>query len=131
MNDQSETARVRTSASGKLLEVSDRRIAVSMMLDGEIDQLPFHVFADGDYAVISFDSLSDAMALLKRYKAIANSNNEQIILFRRMLAKIGLTICCQNRHFGFIGPNANSILSKLFTFATSIRRKGKASLLQR
>lgn len=123
MKDQSETSQLMPSASLKFLEVLDRRILVSMALDVEMDQVPFHLFADGDSAVISFDSLSDAVALFKRYRAIATNNTEQVILFNRMLEKIGLTICYQNRHFGFIGPKAHMILSKLFVFATSFGRK--------
>jgi hypothetical protein len=129
MKDQPETTLLLPSATEKFLEVLDGRISVSMMLDVEMDQVPFHVFAEGDSAVISFDSLSDAMALLKRYKAIASKNNKQVILFKRVLSKIGITVCYQNHHFGFIGPKANLILSKFFTFATSSKKKGKASLL--
>ncbi len=98
-----------------------------MALDVEINQVRFHVSADGDSAVISFDSFSDAKTLFKKYKAIASNNSEQVILFSKILSKIGLTICYQNRHFGFIGPNANLVLSKIFTFSTSFRKKSKAS----
>lgn len=94
-----------------------------MMLDIEMNQIAFHVFTDGDFAVISFDGLSDAMAFLVRYIAIASENNEQVILFNKLLWKIGITVCYQNRHFGFIGPKANLILSRLFTFVTSFGRK--------
>ncbi len=100
-----------------------------MMLDVEVDQVPFHLIADGDSAVISFDSLSDAIALFKRYKTIASKNNEQVIFFNSVLCNIGLTVCYQNRHFGFIGPKANLLLATFFNFATSFRNKGKASLL--
>jgi len=100
-----------------------------MILDVEVDQIPFHVFADGDSAVISFDSLSDAMTFFSSFKAYASKNNEHVIFFRKLLWKIGMTVCYQNRHFGFIGPKANLIVSKLFTFATSFRKKSKASLL--
>lgn len=129
MKDEPETTLLLSSAVENLLEVFDRRISVSMMLDIEMNQIPFHVFADGDSAVISFDGLSDAIAFLMRYKAIASKNNEQILLFNKLLWKIGITVCWQNRNFGFIGPKANLILSKLFTFVTSFGKKGKASLL--
>jgi hypothetical protein len=129
MKDRSETSRLVSSAFEKFLGLTDRRISVAMMLDVEMDQVPFHLLADGDSAVISFDSLTDAMALFRKYKAISSNNNEQVLLFSGLLAKIGLTICYQNRHFGFIGPNAHPILSKFFTFATSFRGKGKASRL--
>ena len=128
MKDQPETNLLLAPAAEKFLEVFDRRISVSMMLDIEMNQIPFHVFVDGDSAVVSFDSLSDAVALLMRFKAIASKNNEQVILFNKLLWKIGITVCYQNRHFGFIGPKANLILSKFFTFATSFRKKGKAYL---
>ena len=101
-----------------------------MMLDIEMNQIAFHVFTDGDSAVISFDGLCDAMAFLMRYRAIASENNEQVTgsdatywLLNKLLWKIGITVCYQNRHFGFIGPKANLILSKLFTFVTSFGRK--------
>jgi len=129
MKDQSKTTLFLPSGTEKFLEVLDRSISVSMMLDIEVNQIPFHVFADGDSAVISFDSYSDAMALFKRYKVFASKNNEQVLLFSKLLSKIGITVCYQNRHFGFIGPKANLILSKFFTFATSFGKKGKASLL--
>lgn len=129
MKDQPETSRLAPSSSLKILEVLDKRVSVAMMLDVEMDQVPFHLSADGDSAVISFDSFSDAMTLFKKYKATAGDNNEHLVLFKRMLAKIGLTICYRNHHLGFIGPNANLILSKIFSFATSSTRKSKASLL--
>jgi len=129
MKDQSQTALILPSAAENLLKALDRRTSVSMILDVEVGQVPFHLIADGDSAVISFYSLSDAIALLKSYKTIASKNNEQVIFFNRVLCKIGLTVCYQNRHFGFIGPKANLLLATLFNFATSFRNKGKASLL--
>ena len=129
MKDEPETTLPLSFASENVLKVFDRKISVSMMLDIEIDQIPFHVLADGDSAVISFDGLSDAIAFLMRYKAIVSKNNEHFILFNKLLWKIGITVYCQNRHFGFIGPKANLILTKLFTSAISFGKKGKASLL--
>ena len=119
MKNKPETAQLVPSSSQKILEVLDRRISVSMMLDVELDQVPFHLLIDGDSAVISFDSWSDTVALFKKFKAMAGSNNGQTILLKRMLGKVGLTICYRNHHFGFIGPKANLILSKMFNFATS------------
>ena len=129
MKEQSERTLVLPCAAEKFLAVLDRRISVSMILDVELDKIPFHVFADGDSAVVSFDSLSDAMTFFSRFKAYASKNNEQVILFRKLLWKIGITVCYQSRHFGFIGPKANLILSKFFTFASSFGKKSKASLL--
>ena len=129
MKDQSKTTLFLPSGTEKFLEVLDRSISVSMMLDIEVNQIPFHVFADGDSAVISFDSLADAMTFFSSFKAYATKNNEQVILFRKLLWKIGITVCYQNRHFGFFGPRANLILSKFFTFASSFGKKSKASLL--
>lgn len=123
MKNQPEKTLLLPSAAENFLEVFDRRISVSMMLDIEMNQIAFHVFTDGDSAVISFDGLCDAMAFLMRYRAIASENNEQVIMFNKLLWKIGITVCYQNRHFGFIGPKANLILSKLFTFVTSFGRK--------
>ena len=128
MKDQPETNPLLAPAAEKFLEAFDRRISVSMMLDIEMNQIPFHVVTEGDSAVISFDGLSDAMAFLMSYRAIASKNNEHIILFNKLLWKIGITVCYQNRHFGFIGPKANLILSKFFTFATSFGKKGKVYL---
>jgi len=129
MKEESERTLLLPSAADKFLAVLDRRTSVSMILDVEVDQIPFHVFADGDSAVISFDSLADAMTFFSSFKAYATKNNEQVILFRKLLWKIGITVCYQNRHFGFFGPRANLILSKFFTFASSFGKKSKASLL--
>lgn len=115
------------SASEKFQEVLNKRVSVTTALDVEIDQVRFQMSADGDYAVISFGSFSDAKTLFKKYKAIASKNRELVILFSKILSKIGLTICYQNRHLGFIGPNANMVLSKIFTYSTSFRKKSKAS----
>lgn len=128
MKEESERNLLLPSDADKFMVLQDKSISVSMILDVELDQIPFHVFADGDSAVISFDGLSDAMTFFSRYKAYASRNNEQVILFKELLWKIGITVCYQNRHFGFIGPKANLILFKFFTFASSFGKKSKASL---
>lgn len=126
MKDKSEIARFMPSASEKFLKVLDRRVSIKTALDEEIDQVRFHVSADGDSAIISFNNFSDAKALFKKYKFIASNNSEQVTLISRILSKIGLMICYQNRHFGFIGQNANLVLSKIFSFSTSFKKKSKA-----
>ena len=65
MKDQSQTALILPSAPENLLKALDKRTSVYMILDVEVDQVPFHLIADGDSAVISFYSLSDAIALFK------------------------------------------------------------------
>lgn len=87
-----------------------------MVLDVELDQVPFHLVADGDFAVITCHRVSDAVALFKKFKTMARSNNRQLILFKRALRIVELTLCYRSRRFGFIGPKANRILSKMFNF---------------
>ncbi|MGB3211066.1 MAG: hypothetical protein WBB19_10210 [Desulforhopalus sp.] len=122
MKDIPETTQANQHAPWKFLEALDRRISVSIAMDIEMDRIPFHLTAEGDSAVISFNTFSDALLLLKKFKTLSSRNNEQVVMLQRMLSRLGVTVCYQNRHFAFTGPKANLILSRLFTYATSFGR---------
>jgi hypothetical protein len=125
MNNRSTQATFKQSRPTAIADVIDNRISIAMMLNVEIDHIPFHIHADGKSAIISFDRLSDALALFRKYKSVASSNRRQIVSLSKMLSKIGLTVYYHNRYFGFIGPKANVILSKFFNLATSPQKRAK------
>ena len=84
-----------------------------------MDTIPFHLEGEGDFVVISFNSVVEALALLKKYRVSAAKNNKQVVLMKKTLTQIDLTICYNNRRLAFMGPKANPLASKIFTLVTS------------
>jgi hypothetical protein len=102
----------------------NRGTHIDAQLDIEVDMLAFHVFIDGDSAVISFGSFSDAYVLYKMFAGYLHQANDKE-LCKNFLRNLNITIYLQNRHAGIIGPNASPVLSRLFKMATYLLEKKK------
>lgn len=90
-----------------------------------VDGIEFHVRVDGDSAVVSFDSFSDAFKLYGLLsRLIANAGNrEEIYTFIQEHLKI--TVFLQSRIFGVAGPNASTFFSKIFFYCLMHSRNGE------
>jgi len=102
----------------------NRGTYVDAQLDIEIDMLAFHVLIDGDSAVISFGSFSDAFILYKMFAENMNQANDKE-LYNSILGNLNITVYLQNRHIGIMGTNASPVMSRLFKMATYFLEKKK------
>lgn len=123
MKSQFDTPGHLSGFFSRVLCDENRITRLDAQLDAEVDGLAFHVLADGDSAVISFDSLSDAFLLCKRFAGVIRKLNDTNVKYRSLLRNQNVTVYLQNRHFGIIGPKAGPIISRVFSLATSFLGK--------
>lgn len=102
----------------------NRETHIDAQLDIEVDMLAFHVLIDGDSAVISTGSFSDAFILYKMFAGCMHQANDKE-LYKRIIRNLNVTIYLQNRHVGIAGPNASPVMSRLFKMATYLLEKKK------
>ena len=93
----------------------------SASLDVEMNEVPFHVSAKGDSAIISFDRLPDALKVLWNFIPDSKHRTNSFEIFSNVLKKLGLTIYIQNHHFGVLGPKANPLYRKLLVIIGLLR----------
>lgn len=112
------TAQKRT-ASSFLQEMIHRlgsHTSYSASLDIEMNEVPFHVSAKGDSALISFDRLSDAIKFLRNFPPVSKHPRNSVGMVNNVMKKLSLTLYIQNRHFGVLGPKANPVYSMMLSF---------------
>ena len=85
-------------------------------LDIEMNKVPFHVSANGDSAVISFERISDALKVLRNFIPVSKHRRNSVEMFSNILNKLSFTIYIQNHHFGVLGPRANPVYRMLLNF---------------
>jgi hypothetical protein len=101
----------------------NRGTRIDAQIDAEVNQIPFHVLVDGDSAVISFDSFSDALDLCKMFAVFFRKANIKRELNKGKLKNLNITVYLQNRHIGIAGPNANPLTSRFLYMLTYILGK--------
>ena len=121
MNKKPEQTRVASSFLDEMIHRLGSHTSYSGSLDVEINEVPFHLTAKGDSAVISFDRLSDAPKVLCTIVPDAKYRAKSIEMFNNVMKKHGLTIYIQNHHFGVLGPKANPVYRKLLSFIGLLR----------
>lgn len=89
-----------------------RDILLICDIEIEVDKIRFHLTSDGSSAVITFNRIAEAFALIKKLAEITDSFDDKRKGFEEFLRNNGLTIYIQNRHFGILGQNANKILAR-------------------
>jgi hypothetical protein len=100
----------------------NRGTHIDAQLDIEVDMLAFHVLIDGDSAVISFGSFSDAIVFYKMFAGYIHQANDKE-LYKSILRNLNITLYLQNRHVGIMGPNASPVMSRLFQMVTYFMEK--------
>ena len=101
---------------------SGRKIKISTNLDIEVDNIPFHLIANGDSVVISFDKFSDALSLFTKTKSLPFSRVAFVHKIKQQLELMGMTVYLQNHHFGLAGPKAGIFFPRLFELLFALRR---------
>ena len=121
MNITSEQTRTASSFLDEMINRLGSHTSYHANLDVEMNEVPFHVSAKGDAAIISFDRLSDAWKILSNLTPVSKHRGNSVEMFNDVMKKIGLTIYIQNHHFGVLGPQANPVYRKLLTFVGLFR----------
>ena len=93
----------------------------SASLDIEMNEVPFHVSAKGDSAVISFDRILDAIKFFRNFTPVSKNPRNSVEMVNNVMKKLSLTLYIQNRHFGVLGPKANPVYSMLLSFLFVLR----------
>ena len=121
MNITSEQTRTASSFLDEMINRLGSHTSYNANLDVEMNEVPFHVSAKGDAAIISFDRLSDAWKILSNLIPVSKHRGNSVEMFNDVMKKIGLTIYIQNHHFGVLGPQANPVYRKLLIFVGLFR----------
>lgn len=95
------------------VHTSKKCYSITCALEVELNSIPFLIKADGNRAVISFTSLSDAYAFFKTFSKYKKINRSQLDKAKIFLKQNGLTICLQKKYVRVLGPEANSFLARL------------------
>ena len=106
-----------------MMAFPEKDISVSTHLDIELDAIPFHLVANGDSAIISFDSLTDALSVFRKMRSAKFLKRVNFKKISRALSVMGITVYLQNRHFGLIGAKAGTFLPNLVWSMTNFGRK--------
>lgn len=91
---------------------------IEAQMDIELNEIAFHIVVDGDSAVVSFDSFSDALHLCKMFAGFLSKAKDKSGFYNSILSNLNTTVYLQNRHLGIVGPNANPLTSKFFKMLT-------------
>lgn len=118
MHTAPENPRTSTSFLNEMIHRLGARTSLVVNMDVELNEVPFHVTAKGDAAVISFDRFSDAWKILPDLIPNSKDRQKSFEMLGTIARKLGLTICIQYRHFGVLGPRENPLYHKLFVLLT-------------
>ncbi len=102
----------------QLLGLLDKRVSVHSVMDIEINNIPMHVVADGNTAVISFKRIADISAILRILKKHYGFNRETLSSLKAITHKMGLTIYLNNKLLGIAGPKAGFIFPGIIKLLT-------------
>lgn len=91
---------------------------IEAQMDIALNEIAFHIVVNGDSAVVSFDSFSDALQLCKMFAGLLSEAKDKRGIYNSILSNLNTTIYLQNRHFGIAGPNAKPLTSKFFKMLT-------------
>jgi len=84
-------------------------------LSVEVDNVVFHCTANGSNLILTFDTLSEAIRVLRLVIGAASVPSTRLAAIKSVLNKFDLTVCYKNSRFGILGAQANPILAGLLS----------------
>lgn len=96
-----------------VIERSDKIPSISTSMHIELNHIPFHLHSHERKIIISFDKWSQAISFHKMMRDYQLVRKDDVGKIKKILDKINLTFCLQNKNLPFIGPQSSSILSQL------------------
>jgi hypothetical protein len=92
----------------------------TLLIDGdivvEVDNITFNIVSDGNSAVVYFHRIPHAFRLLDIIRAAFYGTGRERKFFEEVLDQVGVTLCVQSRLLGFMGPNSNWLLRRIFNY---------------
>lgn len=82
-------------------------------LSVEVDDVVFHCTANGSNLILTFDTFSEAISILRLVIGAANVPSARLAAIKSLLTKFDLTICYKNARFGVLGAQENPILAAI------------------
>lgn len=125
MTSQSNTSLFLTGALSRFLYDLNREFQISGQVDIEVNGIAFHLSVDGDSAILSFDSFSDALRLHRSFALFTSHANDNKQIYADIKEKLNMTVYLQSRIFGIIGPKANTVLSRILDYSLLLRRQSR------
>ena len=120
MIGQTETFTLLPVPLRRVLHRINRDLWVSGKVDSEVNGIAFHMHVKGDSAVITFNSLTDAVRLLRSFARSCKHADDRKALLIFLRDDLKLTVYLQSRKFGIFGPHANFLISKIFSLMLQI-----------